>query len=365
MSLFPVQSGACSFVALPPNPEDPFRNGIRVFAADNGTRACLAGDVNDGTYGLRFDPNGAVLVVDSTAGLPSGTTYANGLPIAPSGALCVADDTTTWYNQGLPYTANGSIRGTITGTLGDSVAALMAATPGVAKLWLDPSDVATLQQDSAGTTPVTTAGDPIGRIMDKSGAANHLIQATAASCPLWQTTFAAFDGVNDSWVSAANLDMSSTDAITIVMGLRKLSDVTTGVALELSAFSDTTNPGSFAIFAPVAGTPIQQFRTVGTVMVNIVRGASPAPVTTVLSGISDISVPIANLRRNGDEGLPSTSSQGTGNFGNYPLNIGRRNNTNLPLSGNVYGVLIFPRILTPSELDVCEQYMAQKSGISF
>lgn len=43
--------------------------------------------------------------------------------------------------------------------------------------WFDPSDFSTLYQDSAGTTPVTAAGQSVGLIRDKSGRGNH---ATAA-----------------------------------------------------------------------------------------------------------------------------------------------------------------------------------------
>lgn len=39
---------------------------------------------------------------------------------------------------------------------------------GAAGSWYDPSDLTTLFQDSAGTTPVTAAGDPAGLMLDKS-----------------------------------------------------------------------------------------------------------------------------------------------------------------------------------------------------
>jgi len=76
------------------------------------------------------------------------------------------------------------------------------------KLWYDPSNITTLQQDSAGTIPVVSAGDPIGRIMDISGANHHATQTTAGSRPTWQTTFAVFDGTDDSWATPA-IDFSS------------------------------------------------------------------------------------------------------------------------------------------------------------
>jgi len=65
--------------------------------------------------------------------------------------------------------------------------------------WYGPSDLSTLFQDSAGTTPVTTAGQPVGLMLDKSGRANHATQATAAARPTYQTgpARATLDKVDD------------------------------------------------------------------------------------------------------------------------------------------------------------------------
>jgi len=65
--------------------------------------------------------------------------------------------------------------------------------------WYGPSDLSTLFQDSAGTTPVTTAGQPVGLMLDKSGRANHAVQATAAARPTYQTgpARATLDKVDD------------------------------------------------------------------------------------------------------------------------------------------------------------------------
>ena len=65
--------------------------------------------------------------------------------------------------------------------------------------WYDPSDLSTLFQDSAGTTPVTTAGQPVGLMLDKSGNGNHATQATAARRLTYQTgpARATIDKVDD------------------------------------------------------------------------------------------------------------------------------------------------------------------------
>jgi hypothetical protein len=71
-----------------------------------------------------------------------------------------------------------------------------------------PSHVATYEtgpawwwQDAAGTTPVAADGDPIGRWLNRYGAAAALTQPTAASRPTARLVsgrwYAVFDGVND------------------------------------------------------------------------------------------------------------------------------------------------------------------------
>lgn len=51
--------------------------------------------------------------------------------------------------------------------------------------WYSPSDLPTLFQDSTGTTPATAVTQPVGLVLDKSGGANNVLQATAAARPTW------------------------------------------------------------------------------------------------------------------------------------------------------------------------------------
>lgn len=52
--------------------------------------------------------------------------------------------------------------------------------------WWDPSDFTSMFQDTAGTVPITAAGQVVARINDKSGNNNHLLQATAGNRPTIQ-----------------------------------------------------------------------------------------------------------------------------------------------------------------------------------
>lgn len=74
-------------------------------------------------------------------------------------------------------------------------------------LWLDGADMSSLFQDSAGTTPVTAAADPVGKWNDKSGAARHVIQATGSARPAFRVTSGKNgvqgDGVDDALAMSA------------------------------------------------------------------------------------------------------------------------------------------------------------------
>lgn len=53
-------------------------------------------------------------------------------------------------------------------------------------VWWDPSDMNTLFQDTAGTTPVTASGQKVARINDKSGNGYHLVQSNTSFQPTFQ-----------------------------------------------------------------------------------------------------------------------------------------------------------------------------------
>lgn len=55
------------------------------------------------------------------------------------------------------------------------------------QLWLDGSDISTLFQDSAKTTPVASDGDVVGAMVDKSVNGDDILQATTANKPLYKT----------------------------------------------------------------------------------------------------------------------------------------------------------------------------------
>jgi hypothetical protein len=90
-------------------------------------------------------------------------------------------------------------------TLSQQVEAILAGTTGFA---LDPTDVSTMWQDSAKTTPVTAALDPVGAIRTKWGTAQFdILQSVAGDRPAWDgTRFLVPDGA-DSMIAAGSFDV--------------------------------------------------------------------------------------------------------------------------------------------------------------
>jgi hypothetical protein len=55
--------------------------------------------------------------------------------------------------------------------------------------WYDPSDLTTMYQDNAGSTPVTAVEQAVGKILDKSGRGNHATQGTAGAKPVLRSRY--------------------------------------------------------------------------------------------------------------------------------------------------------------------------------
>lgn len=234
--------------------------------------------------------------------------------------------------------------------------------------WYDPSDFSTMFQDAAGTAPVTAVGQPVGLMLDKSGRSNHAFNPSgnSANFPVLQQDgtgryYLAFNGVNQR-LQTNNIDFTYGDKMFVSVGARKLSDATTGVVTELS--NSFSNAGIFDIFAPVAaGSATYTFGSGGTSAVALTSPAAYAsPATNIISGIGNISAPSAILRVNGSQVAQSTSSQGTGNYGNYPLYIGARGGASLFFNGRLYGLVVAGKAASAGEIASTEAWLNQKTG---
>lgn len=236
-------------------------------------------------------------------------------------------------------------------------------------VWLDPSDWSTLYQDSAGTTPVTAVGQPVGFILDKSGRGNHFIQTTATSRPILQQDANGLfnlqsDGVDDWMRSIAAISFTANDEVTIVTGLRKSSDAITAAYLELSA--DTpVNSGSFIVMAPSSISPSGNygFRCRGSINQNVVAASpvSQAPNVSIIAALGKISTDTTVLRQNGAQVASISGNQGSGNFGNHTMYLFRRGGTTAAFTGGMYGLIVRGSLTPVYQLAQIERYMNTKA----
>lgn len=329
--------------------------------------------------------------------------------------------------------------------------------------WYDPSDLTTLFQDSAGTTPVTLSPmeQPVGLMRDKSGRGNHAFQsdATPGKRPLLSarvnlllatdtlstqsvTTVAtnyvlAFSGAgtvtlsgtatgvlsagsntftatagtltltvsgsvtladlrptnsgallppyqrvntatdydtvgfplylkcngSSSAMSTNSINFTATDKMTVVTGVRKLSDGLLAVLMELSLGAVG---GAFYIATPKASNVGDYtFSPSGTSAITINTTGYTAPINNVLTAEDAILTPLAKLRVDGIQKASSSTTQGTGNFGNYPLYLFARNQVSLFFNGQFYGAIIRGAQSDTNSVVQTENYMAKQTGITF
>lgn len=173
-----------------------------------------------------------------------------------------------------------------------------------------------------------------------------------------------FDGVDDS-LSTNSISFTSTDKMSVFAGVRKLSDAAAGILVESSVNAGANN-GAFNIFAPSTTAPNGDYALIsrGTSNAVLLSGTFAAPITNVVTGLGNISGDLATLRLNGAQVAQSTADQGTGNYGNYPLYIGRRNNASLPFNGQLYSMVIVGKAVTAGELTNTETFVATKTGVT-
>lgn len=216
--------------------------------------------------------------------------------------------------------------------------------------WYDPSDLTTLFQDTLAATPVTADGDPVGRINDKSGNGNHLIQGTAGSRPLYKTAgglhWLQFDGTDDFLRS--NFTVTTTGAWTAVAGA--YMNNTTGLQMIVDhwTIAQMLRVDSGTLQAHDAGSTNDPSGTITATTAFV--GSSTHTGTTIESFKNGV-------------GNGSTASVTTGT-GNAFLTLGDFASGGYRLSGRIYGAIVVGSSLAAPLRGDVEEYMAGKSGVT-
>lgn len=220
-------------------------------------------------------------------------------------------------------------------------------------MWYDLNDSSTVFQDSAGTTPATW-GDPVGRVLDKSGNGNHRIQAASGARPILGRE--PKRGAVNELVST---DTLATQNVTVTAAERTLSFKGTGTVTLSGASTAGPLAGTGAddrvslTFTPTAGTltltisgsvteaqlqlgsAFDSYQRVGTTQYDITESGQPSVAylsyngtnqwmqtasTVDFSGTDEMSV-FAGVRKLSDAAAGTILSNWIGAFGTGGLAI--------------------------------------------
>ena len=221
---------------------------------------------------------------------------------------------------------------------------------GIAGVWYDPSDLSSMWQDSAGTTPAAV-DSPVGKINDKSGNGNHAVQATAAARPMLRQSGAVlyldFDGVDDRLTGTLAANMTQPSAM--FAGVKVDSGAVTPDMFEAGNGAGTRNgllirTGNFVVYAG-AILDIAAVDANDRVLYGLFNGASG-------SGQLDASSAV-----NGSVGTQAPTS-------GQNITIGARGDGGAAelFDGRVYGALYLNRTPSAGEIAQMRTYLAAKQG---
>ena len=315
--------------------------GASGFISTVGLDAKLASTVQGlGTAGYVSSLSNVTLV--STLGLS--VSSING--IAPNAALT---GSTLALSTGTVNTSNVNVRGTLNmsnNAITNLGTATITSLDVNLVLWFDASDLTTLFQNFAGTTPVTATGQSILAWRDKS---SYGVLAAVASGSGATTSYGAVNGYNvvafsgsgsPLTFSSANIPSSSSATLTIFMAC-------TGTDGGNRTLFNIPNTSQISI------TNGGQLRF-GIEGLNQVTGSGNS--TGIISGT--ISAYNLNLYFQGAANVSSTSFPVGAGTGNGTIGGGGYGN----FSGSVYEILIFNQVLTTTNRQIVEGYLAWKWG---
>lgn len=218
-------------------------------------------------------------------------------------------------------------------------------------VWYDPSDLSTLFQDAAGTIPVTANGDPVGKMLDKSGNHNHAIQDVSSRRVAYQTDGIlhklVFDGVDDSFASSA---FSTVLTQPFCMTIAVKAEAVIG---DFKFIFDSTIPNRLAFLFEAEGKT--EFGAGLTVSNNVLKDKLKAVYQLKLDGANSIL-----YRDNRDLGAGNAGLDGM-----KDVLLGRIENS--PTYGNpkmdFYG-MVLAKGMTGVDEYMIKDYLAKKAGVA-
>lgn len=237
----------------------------------------------------------------------------------------------------------------------------------------DVSDLATLFQDSAGTTPVTADGDPVGLILDQAGnTGRDMMQATSGSRPIYRTSGGKAWMENDGtkWMYSRGNGALAFTVANVFAGQRKASGFNDYGPI-IGHPHDTTHTSPFWRWAIQGRAGTGGAPTVGAVFDSGASRDDVAPSTADVGldfifayGVNDMWDVTASAQRknvfliNGTKfstsGAPNTTSYVNSNVSTLMSHAGGV----VPWKGDFYGAVVYGVAVTSQAwIDVAEAWV--------
>ncbi len=227
-----------------------------------------------------------------------------------------------------------------------SPAALFAA--GEKGLWIDPSHLASLSSDDAGTTPATVDG-VVGSALDRSGNSYTMLQATGSRKPILRQSsdlyYLEHDGVDDGLANAAGKTWAATSDIFIA--LRPDAGEETFISLWDTQASATNFLGVVASGTSASTGPGPTGNETYWINGTQVAGGTAVQRASLRAALGSGTAKILEVR---DIGMAFSAAA----FGHY---------SSFEFDGRLFGLIICPAQNDATRTTI-RQYLAGKSGIT-
>lgn len=211
--------------------------------------------------------------------------------------------------------------------------------------WYDPSDLSTVWEDDAGTTPASVNG-VVGRIDDKSGNGNYATQSTAAAKPILRQSGSLY-----------YLEFDNTDDVLVVNTYRPTPSSTLCFSLGLTCtdtqlifFSRDTLADSWFYAANSGST--STVLTANSLLGGVWKNGSAA---TPIVNRGDL----YNHVNGADSLSAKITIQGTWNTSTFQFSGA----STWKSSGNYYGIVVSTDDWTSDERTAVDDYMMEKKGL--
>jgi hypothetical protein len=231
--------------------------------------------------------------------------------------------------------------------------------------WYDPSDMATMWQDSARTTPVTAAGQSVCALDDKSGAGNHVTQATTGNCPVLTLdagsrpylacggTKSLVGGVTAIIQNTGLFFVSSASQATGAGGM--IWAIQTPAGNEMTEFSYSSNGSGYEFSG-------RRLNTDGFTTSSV--GSADTAIQSVI-GVHDYSGATTTIYKNGTAVFGPTAAQTAGltaNSTSSTFSICSWTNGGYNVNANIYQVVV-GQVLSAGDRASLDTFLRSKVGL--